>query len=242
MRGRGLSILCALSVVGAFALLFSTAGTSQTIVRLYGTDANGNAVPIGVSGGSALTQAPGSITAAVGGNLNAVTTITWVGGQTFVGVNMNTISQQNGTNPQEFRIFNTYTDSTHFEMLHDYFDGAAWVIGPAKGANGGSIRNMTLGPESSGGSINIREGSSIWTFDATGNLTDVGTHILTVNGTVTAPNMKTSAPLITATGAGTPAFGTNFIGGTGGPTTTAQNGWLRMWDSVGNTMWIPVWK
>ena len=48
--------------------------------------------------------------------------------------------------------------------------------------------------------------------------------------------------LITSTGASTPSFGTNFIGGTGGPTTAAQNGWAKFQDSTGATIWVPVWK
>jgi hypothetical protein len=33
-----------------------------------------------------------------------------------------------------------------------------------------------------------------------------------------------------------------MVGATGGPTTAAQNGWVKMLDSSGATIWIPVWK
>lgn len=32
------------------------------------------------------------------------------------------------------------------------------------------------------------------------------------------------------------------IGGTGQPTTAAQNGWIRLFDSTGATVWVPTWK
>lgn len=63
-----------------------------------------------------------------------------------------------------------------------------------------------------------------------------------VTGEVQAAVFKTTTALITATGASTPTFGTNFIGGTGGPTVAAQNGWMKLKDSSGATVWMPVWK
>lgn len=59
---------------------------------------------------------------------------------------------------------------------------------------------------------------------------------------VSANQFKTTTALVTTTNAGTPAFGTNFIGGAGGPTTAAQNAWVKMLDSTGATFWVPVWK
>jgi len=63
------------------------------------------------------------------------------------------------------------------------------------------------------------------------------------SGTVVTPALQTSTALNTATdGGSTPAFTANMAGSTGGPTTAAQNGWLKMKDSTGATIWIPVWK
>lgn len=60
---------------------------------------------------------------------------------------------------------------------------------------------------------------------------------------ITAPAFKTSTALVTATdGAGTAAFTANMSRSTGGPTADAQNGWLKMQDSSGATVWVPVWK
>lgn len=63
-----------------------------------------------------------------------------------------------------------------------------------------------------------------------------------LSGPVSAPVFQTSTALVTSTGGSTPAFGANFVGGTGGPATAAQNGWLKAQDSTGATVWIPVWK
>lgn len=82
----------------------------------------------------------------------------------------------------------------------------------------------------------------------TNNANDIGLsggnkpRTIYVGTSVESPVFKTTTALITATGGSTPAFGTNFIGGTGGPTTAAQNGWMKMQDSSGATVWVPVWK
>jgi uncharacterized protein (TIGR02145 family) len=66
---------------------------------------------------------------------------------------------------------------------------------------------------------------------------------LAVEGDVTAASFKTSTALNTAAdGGSTPAFTANMAGSTGGPTTAAQNGWVKMKDSTGADIWVPVWK
>lgn len=58
-----------------------------------------------------------------------------------------------------------------------------------------------------------------------------------------ASAFKTSTALVTAVdGGSTAAFTANMVGSTGGPTTAAQNGWVKMQDSGGATIWVPVWK
>lgn len=70
-----------------------------------------------------------------------------------------------------------------------------------------------------------------------------GGTVSVTGATVTAPAFKTSTALVTATdGASTAAFTANMVGATGGPTTAAQHGWLKMQDSAGATVWVPVWK
>lgn len=53
---------------------------------------------------------------------------------------------------------------------------------------------------------------------------------------------QNNAATITSTAATTATFLTNGVGGTGGPTTGAQNGWIVMKDSAGASIWVPVWK
>ncbi len=52
----------------------------------------------------------------------------------------------------------------------------------------------------------------------------------------------TTALIATGGGAGLPAFVANSTGGTNQPATANQNGWIRMQDSTGATIWVPVWK
>lgn len=52
----------------------------------------------------------------------------------------------------------------------------------------------------------------------------------------------TTATIATGGGSGTPAFVASSTGGTNQPTTANQNGWIRMQDSAGATIWVPIWK
>jgi len=60
---------------------------------------------------------------------------------------------------------------------------------------------------------------------------------------VVSPTFQTTTALVTSVdGGATAAFTANMVGGTGAPTTAAQNGWVKATDSTGATVWIPVWK
>lgn len=52
-------------------------------------------------------------------------------------------------------------------------------------------------------------------------------------------DIRWGVPLVALGGGAAPTFGT--IGGSG-PTTAAQNSWMRVIDSAGNPFWVPVWK
>lgn len=52
-------------------------------------------------------------------------------------------------------------------------------------------------------------------------------------------DIKWGKPLVALGGGAAPTLGT--IGGSG-PATAAQNSWLRMLDSTGASVWVPVWK
>lgn len=74
------------------------------------------------------------------------------------------------------------------------------------------------------------------------SITDAYFGSSTAAATAHAKLFQTHTAVITATGSGTAVFLTDGIAGTGGPTTGTQNGWLKMNDSNGATIWIPVWK
>jgi hypothetical protein len=60
---------------------------------------------------------------------------------------------------------------------------------------------------------------------------------------ITASVFETMTALITATdGGSTASFTTNMVGSTDGPTTATQDGWVKMKDSSGATIWVPEWK
>ena len=57
----------------------------------------------------------------------------------------NTLALRNGTNAQEFRVYNTFTSSTNFERLRIFAQSAAAVlIGTEKGSGGGTARALEL--------------------------------------------------------------------------------------------------
>lgn len=62
-----------------------------------------------------------------------------------------------------------------------------------------------------------------------------GTRVLFLNGT----DVEFGKALVALGGGAAPTLGT--IGGTG-PATAGQNSWLRVLDSAGAAMWIPIWK
>jgi hypothetical protein len=54
----------------------------------------------------------------------------------------NLLEQQNGVNPQAFRLYNTYTDATTFERLNIKWDTNVLKLGTEKGSAGGTARNL----------------------------------------------------------------------------------------------------
>lgn len=158
----------------------------------------------------------------------------------------NTLAQRNGTNAQVFNIYNTYTDGSNYERGFVAWQGNNFVIGTTQ-AGTGTKRNLVVSTN----------GSNRWylpDFDGhikayLDNTYDIGASGANRPRTgyfgtsLVAPVFKTTTALITAVdGGSTAAFTANMVGSTGGPTTAAQNGWLKMQDSTGATVWVPVWK
>jgi hypothetical protein len=58
------------------------------------------------------------------------------------------LEQRNSTNPQSYRLYNTYTSATNFERLGINWTGSVAQIYTETGSAGGSIRNLVLGTNS----------------------------------------------------------------------------------------------
>ena len=89
-----------------------------------------------------------------------------------------TLAQRRGTNPQTFRLYNTYTDASNYERGFLKWNSNVLEIG-TEAAGTGAARNLTLAP--AGGTTSV-----------TGNLT--------ASGTVSAANLSLTNPLSLANG------------------------------------------
>jgi hypothetical protein len=57
----------------------------------------------------------------------------------------NKLSQRNGTNPQSYASYNTWTDGTHFERADLGWIGNTFVLSTGVGSEGGTPRDVALG-------------------------------------------------------------------------------------------------
>jgi hypothetical protein len=139
----------------------------------------------------------------------------------------------------------------------------------ATNSGGGALTNnygvlvdaSTAGTNVYGVRSNIAAATDRWNFYAGGTAQNylagrlgIGVTVPTVpldvsgdvlaTGVVTGSLFKTTTALVTTTdGSTTPLISSaNMIGSTGGPTVAQQNGWVKMQDSIGATIFVPVWK
>lgn len=56
----------------------------------------------------------------------------------------NTLAQRNSTNAQTFRVYNTYTSSTNYELGKLDWSGNVFRVGTEKGSGGGTARSLEL--------------------------------------------------------------------------------------------------
>lgn len=77
--------------------------------------------------------------------------ISWGGTQGYDGSTLslfrdaaNTLAQRNGTNAQTFRVYNTYTSSTNYELGKLEWSSNVFRIGTEKGSGGGTARALEL--------------------------------------------------------------------------------------------------
>jgi len=89
----------------------------------------------------------------------------------------------------------------------------------------------------------IEGGAVSWVANAGTVMGTVSKNGFSTGQTMAAAVFQTTTALVATGGGGsTAALTANSVGGTGQPTTAAQVGWIKMQDSTGATVWIPVWK
>jgi hypothetical protein len=149
------------SFFGSQFLQFSIAGVPQvrfqrnfsTPVLYFGNSDTG----IGSSSTTLSVYANGGATASFGAggggmNLRSDSPYSWASSTNLTAVNdlslfrdaADTLAQRRTTNPQTFRIYNTYTDASNFERLSLRWASNVAIIGTEKGLVGGSARALEL--------------------------------------------------------------------------------------------------
>jgi len=142
------------------ALVPDVAGTDIGAVgneagRIY----SNNIIDLTAAGGAAQVLGSGSYAVRLYGggasllsSLNIVSTL-GIGGAfgnaKLYGPSANILEQRNGTNPQETRLYNTYTDGSNYERLSIGWDTNFLKIS-TEAAGTGSLRNIQIGAGSNG--------------------------------------------------------------------------------------------
>jgi hypothetical protein len=173
------------SAFGSQFLQFSIAGVPQvrfqrnfsTPVLYFGNSHTG----IGSASTTLFVYANGGATASFGAggggmNLRSDSPYSWASSTNLTAANdlslfrdaADTLAQRRATNPQTFRIYNTYTDASNYERLFIKGQtGGAFQIGTEKGGTGGSARALEFQTDGvtrmtiagSGGTINVGSGA-----------------------------------------------------------------------------------
>ena len=153
------------SAFGSQFLQFSIAGVPQvrfqrnfsTPVLYFGNSDTG----IGSSSTTLSVYANGGATASFGAggggmNLRSDSPYSWASSTNLTSANdlslfrdaADTLAQRRTTNPQTFRIYNTYTSATNFERLNLRWASNELIIDAEAGSVGGTLRGIKLGSAS----------------------------------------------------------------------------------------------
>ncbi len=139
-------------------------------------------------------------------------------------------------------------DSTDYINYNRGSDVWGWVIGNVTQLTlSASAMVLTPGVFSIGttpattGAIRVNSSGSLVARNAanSGNITLIGLSVDIVAIGAGATDILWSKPLVALGGGAAPTLGT--VGGSG-PTTAAQNSWMRVLDSTAGAFWVPVWK
>lgn len=110
----------------------------------------------------------------------------------------NTLAQRNGTNAQTFRVYNTFTSSTNYELGKLEWNSNVFRIGTEKGSGGGTARTVEVHTDS----------VSRLALDTTGSV-----RVVTGLTVATLPGTPTVGMIARVTDASAPAVGSIVAGG-----------------------------
>ncbi len=131
----------------------------------------------------------------------------------------NTLALRNGTNPQLFKIYNTFTDATHNEFLEVGLTSLGandMGILTNQGSAGGTSRNLFLGTNGTSSGINFMiNGLNVWSLGSNGNWSDQGSHSITAGSTISGTKhiSATAAPGLSTCGTGSIDANSNDFAG-----------------------------
>jgi hypothetical protein len=110
----------------------------------------------------------------------------------------NTLAQRNGTNAQTFRVYNTFTSSTNYELGKLEWASNVFRIGTEKGSGGGTARTVEVHTDS----------ISRLALDTTGSV-----RVVTALTVATLPGTPAVGMIARVTDATAPAVGSTVTGG-----------------------------
>ena len=137
--------------------------------------------------------------------LTSATGISWGNTTNVTGIDLfilrdaaGTLAQRNGTNAQTFRVYNTYTSGTNYELGKLEWSSNVFRIGTEKGSGGGTARTVEVHTDS----------VSRLALDTTGSV-----RVVTGLTVATLPGTPTVGMIARVTDATAPAVGSTVAGG-----------------------------
>ena len=127
-----------------------------------------------------------------------------------------TLAQRNGTNAQTFRVYNTYTSATNYELGKLEWSSNVFRIGTEKGSGGGTARAVEVHTDS----------ISRLALDTTGSV-----RVVTALTVATLPGTPAVGMIARVTDALAPAVGTTVAGGGAAAALVWYNG--ANWSVIG---------
>lgn len=79
------------------------------------------------------------------------------------------LALRNSTTAQEMRVYNTHTSSTNYETIRFLWSGNVGYVVTDKGSVGGTIRDLSIGPNAAGASLNLIANTVRWTVTTDGH-------------------------------------------------------------------------